>query len=67
MLCDICRAREATIHKTASNLNVSTVGNKTAPIRHYCTACFEKAFEKLEQPEESEEEWEPKTPNTPVF
>ena len=65
MLCDICRAREATIHKTASNLDVSAVGSQTAPIRHYCTACFEKTFSRPEQPEEFEQE--PQTPNTPVF
>jgi hypothetical protein len=67
MLCDICRAREATIHKTASNVDVSTVGEKTAPVRHYCTACFEKTFSRVEQPEESEQEQERQTPNTPVF
>ena len=63
MLCDICGVREATIHKTAPNVNVSTVPDKTMPIRHYCTRCFEKAFNKSEY-EESEQERE--TPHTPV-
>jgi hypothetical protein len=67
MLCDICGVREATIHKTAPNLGVSTVGGKTAPVHHYCMACFEKTFHKGE-PKESEQEHEtPNTPVTPVF
>jgi hypothetical protein len=65
MLCDICGVREATLHKTASNLNVSPVESKTAPIRHYCIVCFEKTFSRPKPPEEFEEE--PSTPNTPVF
>lgn len=67
MLCDICGMREATIHRTASNIDVSTVPDKTMPIRHYCTGCFEKTFSRVEQPEESEQEQERQTPNTPVF
>ena len=67
MLCDACGVREATIHKTATNANVSTVKGKAVRIRHYCTCCFEKTFKKVEQPEEFEQEPERKTPNTPVF
>jgi hypothetical protein len=66
MLCDVCGVREATIHKTAANADVSTVPGKTMPIRHYCTGCFEKAFNKSEAVE-SEQEQERQTPNTPVF
>ena len=65
MLCDICGVREATIHKTASNVDVSTVPDKTMPVRHYCTGCFEKTHTKVEPLEEFEQE--PRTPNTPVF
>jgi hypothetical protein len=65
MLCDVCGVREATIHKTASNEEVSTVDRKTVPVRHYCTACFEKTRTKSESPEGFEQE--PQTPNTPDF
>jgi hypothetical protein len=65
MLCDVSGMREATIHKTASNEDVSTVPDKTVPIRHYCMGCFEKTFQKTEQVEEPEEEQQ--TPNTPAF
>src|SRR5689334_14967240 len=67
MLCDVCGVREATIHKTATNSNVSTVESKIMPVRHYCTGCFEKTFSRVEQPEESEQEPERQTPNTPAF
>jgi hypothetical protein len=65
MLCEICGVREATIHKTAPNLNISTVAGKPASICHYCTGCFETMFRKSGKAEEPENE--EKTPVTPTF
>jgi hypothetical protein len=58
MLCDICGSREATFHKTAPNADVSTVSGKPMSMRHYCTTCFEKTFQKVEQSEEPDQERE---------
>lgn len=63
MLCDFCGAREATIHRTAINLDVSAAG-KTTQTYHYCTPCFEKTFQNAVQPEESKDEAE--TPHNAI-
>jgi hypothetical protein len=65
MLCDICGVREATFHRAMTNLKASPVASNAMPMRHYCTSCFEKTYQKAEQPEEYERE--PETPNTPAF
>lgn len=66
MLCDTCGVRVATIHKTATNADVSTVNGKAVHIRHYCTTCFERMSSKKVEPTEDFGQ-EPKTPITPVF
>jgi len=64
MLCDICGARETTIHKTAADYNVPAVVPKNIPVRHYCTACFERMFHQKPLGDYSEEEKETPTPSS---
>ena len=44
MLCDICKVREATVHKIKRETLIS---RKKAHLRHFCDECFELVAQKI--------------------